>query len=212
MHSHRGTPHPAWSEPIRQDRATTQLASTFAETAEDKSTPLPASGSNSIGQFAERLPSFVPSHTGIGDALPVDQLLPLYQLLSARDQIAFQHHTDNSLIAACNLPCNITANGDLASVVLVTIRMAAIDHYLRPNARLLHLPASLLHRRRIVVDRLPAASKDNVAVRISPRHEDRRLAMLGMPEKVVRLPSRQNRLNSYLDIPRCSVLETHRTR
>src|SRR6266478_8864867 len=40
------------------------------------------------GKFSEQLHGFVPSDTGVGDALPVDERFPIYQFLGTRDQIA----------------------------------------------------------------------------------------------------------------------------
>ena len=67
-------------------------------------------GPNRGGKLPEQSRSFLPSHTGVRDALPIHQLLPFDQPLGPGDQIAFQHYADDACVSVCDLPCDIAAN------------------------------------------------------------------------------------------------------
>ena len=108
--------------------------------------------------------------------------------------------SNDAVIAACNLSGDVTANSRLPRMVLVAIRVTAIDHHLWADAGLLHLLTRLFHRGRIIVHSLPAAAQDDVTVAVTLGDEDCGLAVLGVTEKIVRLSSRQDRLNRNLHI------------
>src|SRR5271170_1502873 len=94
-------------------------------------------------------------------------------------------------------------------MVLVAVSVAAVDHHLWSDARLLHLLAGGLDRSRIEVHGLATAAQDDMTVAIAFGHEDCGLAVLGVAEKVVRMASGQDCLDGDLYIARGPVFEAH---
>src|ERR1019366_9341591 len=87
-----------------------------------------SSSPNGLREPGQQFQCFVPSHTRIGDALPIHQRLSWDQLLRTRDQIAFQHDANNVLVPRGNLPGDMAANRRLTRMVFVAIGVAAINH------------------------------------------------------------------------------------
>src|SRR5690606_15319049 len=92
-----------------------------------------------------------PIDTSISNALTVHQWLSGDEILTAADQVTFDHHPADPLIAARNLTADIFDNQRLASVVLVAVGVAGVDHDARLQTRLDHVLAGRLDTGSIVI-------------------------------------------------------------
>src|SRR5690554_4966009 len=73
--------------------------------------------------------SCIPRHAGIRDALTINQWFARFRILTTGNKMAFQHQTDNPLIASSDLGRNVTTDNFLLNVILVAVGMTAINHY-----------------------------------------------------------------------------------
>ena len=82
---------------------------------------LASTGTHRRSQFTEKRQRLIPTDAGVCDALSVGQWFALLQFLCAANQIAFDHRTDDSPLAAGNLCGDIVADHGLPGVVFVVL-------------------------------------------------------------------------------------------
>src|SRR5579859_3356253 len=72
--------------------------------------------------------SLFDGQTGVSYALPVDELLPRSRILSALNDVAFDHDPENGGGAPRKLPGYVLRNNDLFEVIFAAVGVAEIDH------------------------------------------------------------------------------------
>ena len=154
---------------------------------------------------------FVPADAGVGDALAVDEFFAGNEFLGSGYEVAFEHDAHDAPVATGDLAGDVAADGGLLGVVLVAVRVAAVDHDARWDAGLFHLATGLFDRCSVVVDGLAAAAKDDVAVGIAVGDEDGRLAIFRVAEEGVRVASGHDGFDGDLYVAGGSVFEADGT-
>src|SRR5579871_6300523 len=104
-----------------------------------------------------------PRDAGVGNALPINERLPRYELLRAFHEIAFEHYAEDVAISRGDLPGNIAAHQALAPMVLVAVGVAAVDHDAGLQASGCQLHCCCCNALGGVVHELAATSQDDVA-------------------------------------------------
>ena len=95
----------------------------------------------------------------------------------------------------------------LATVVLVAVAVARVDHEPRREIGIHERRGRLLHADRVVVGAAGAAPQDDVAVRVPARGDDRAEALLGHAQKLVGMGAGAYGVDGDLDAAVGPVLE-----
>src|SRR5437763_12392613 len=131
-----------------------------------------------VGKRIKQPVALFPTEAGIRDAQTVDQLLPRHQVLTAGFEVAFDHHTEDSSIAAGDLRRHLTSHLDLFLRIFAAVAMAEVDHDPRWYAGFGQTLGRGIHRRVVVIGLL-SAPQDNVAILVAGSRYDCRVAGFG---------------------------------
>src|SRR5208337_1890095 len=125
--------------------------------------------------------------------------------------VAFEHHADNAIVAARDLTGHIACNLDLPLMLLLAVRMRAIDHDSRSKSGTPELGTDRLDTARVVVGHA-AATQDDVAILVARGAHDGRVAPLGYGQEMMRRGGRLDRVDRDLHPAVGPVLESDRAR
>jgi hypothetical protein len=151
-----------------------------------------------------------PAQAGVGDADAVFQISVVFRHgLAAFIQKAFEHQPGQGRVAAGALRDDVASHFFLLGVLLVRIRMTAIDHDRRLAAGFFQGAHRFRNAFRIVVRASAAAAQDDVAMRIPLRAHDRGESILVNAQERMRRARSLHRVESNLHAAVCPVLETN---
>src|SRR5436190_6208481 len=125
-----------------------------------------------VSQVVEHLRRGFPAHAGVRHALAIAQATAtLLYVLSALDQMAFEHDAADAAGPGCDLRRQIPGDDRLSSMVAAAVAMAAIDHQSRRQARVLEVGNGTLDVGSVEVGLVAAAAQHEVTMRISGRRD-----------------------------------------
>ena len=137
------------------------------------------------GKFRKQGVGFWPVNTAVGDALSVNEGLTRDEFLSARYEIAFDHDADDIAVAGGDLAGDVVADRGLPGVIFVAVGVTAVNHDARLDAGFLHAGDGVCNVIGCEIHRIPAATQDDVAIRIAGGDEDCGLTVFGVAEEGV---------------------------
>src|SRR6266511_931657 len=170
-----------------------------------------AAPAHGVAKLAQHADACVPADARIGDTDSVFEGLAGKQVLPPGIDVTFEHHADDAIVAARDLAGNIARDLDLTLVLLLAVRMRAIDHHPRRKPGVSQLAADLVDACRIVVGRPPAA-QDDVAILVARRMHDGGVTAFGYRQEVVRRGGCLDGIDRDLHSAVGAVLEPDRTR
>src|SRR3954453_11846904 len=154
----------------------------------------------------------VPVDAGVGDRLPVDELLAGDEVLPTLDQERLQHHADDRLVAVGHLVGDVAGGEELLLRVLAAVVVGGVDHQPLRQACGAEGDELVFDLGRVVVRLAVAAAEDQVAIGVAGRVQDRRLAGVVDAGEGVRRRRRPHRVDRDLDVAVGPVLEADRHR
>src|SRR5215813_6046550 len=114
----------------------------------------------------------VPSHPGVGDRLAVHEARRIAQVLAPVDQERLHHEPDDPHLALRHLLADVARNQRLATVVLLAVAVAGVDHQPCRHPGIAKRVERLAHTARVVVRAALAAAENHVTVGIAARRDD----------------------------------------
>ena len=151
-----------------------------------------------------------PAEAGIGDALSVGEWFAGFEFLCAFDQMAFDHHAEDVLLASGDLRGDVSGGIELAFVLFVAVGVAAINHDFVLHAGAAQRGDRFTHVFGAVVRAVVAAAQDEVAVFVAVGGDDGGMPQFGDGEEAVNRLRRGDGVNGDLHVAVGAVFEADR--
>ena len=151
-----------------------------------------------------------PADAGVGDALPVDERFAGFEFLRAFDQMAFDHHAEDVLLASGDLRGDVSGGIELAFVLFVAVGVAAINHDFVLHAGAAQRGDRFTHVGGAVVRTVVAAAQDEVAVFVAVGGDDGGMPQFGDGEEAVNRLRRGDGVDGDLHVAVGAVFEADR--